>query len=499
MPKLSQKHFNQEAQSFVDFSGGLNLSKPPEAIGMDEMQAAVNFEFAADTGLLKVRGGLESQAHFDYPIRDIFPIAGGNAALVRAGDFLYRLLDGNVQMLGEVDGDMPGAFEYYGNEGNVAMVFGGHVHLYKNADATMMRVVSVDCPTAANAIFYREGRIAVTQTSSAEIRYSAIGDPEQWVHDPDNARLAQFIEVGYNDGCTMAAIGNMVGETIVFKCPPGQPDNGRIYRLQGSVGTTSWRVVEHSKGASAWNSSALTVVSNNMLFITREGMSSLATAMEFGDYRLSWAGAKVNPKISLSLTDNCRLWHMPIKGQVWLWDGVSSNCYIYHYQIGSGAWTTFAFPAVPGAVAAVNNRVLVGLGNTVYELNESTAADNIYNPETEETEVIDIAATWMPKTLVRANEILVKQIHTNYLSTGTSEPQVDIEGFKVPLPMNGQGADIAAADTDIAAADTDTLVPSKTSTVRVRCNIRKWNVTPKIEVKNGLFSLQALHLYLAEI
>jgi hypothetical protein len=496
MAKLAVKHFNQESLGFVDFSGGLQLSKPPESIEQNEMQAAKNFEFAADTGLLKVRGGLEPIYNFDYPIRDIFPVAGGNAALVRAGDSLYHLVGGVAKYLGEVDGDLPGTFEYFGEQGDVAMVFGAHLFLFDNSAQSLKKVESIGSPTAANSIYYRSGRIAVTQIGSDEIKYSGIGDPEQWEHDPENMQRAQFVTVGYLDGCMMAAIGQMVGEVIVFKCPPGQPDNGIIYRLQGEPG--NWAIIQHSKGASAWNSNALTVVANNMLFITREGMSSLATAMEYGDFRLAWAGAKINPKIALQLNDKCRLWHIPIKGQVWLWDGHSRGVWVYHYQIGEGAWTTYEFPEPPQAAAAVNNRTYFGMGNTVYELNEASTADNITRVDTGETSRVNIDALWMPKTLVRPNQILVKKIRTNYLSTDTANPRVNIEGFIVPLPAQGTG-DIAAADKDILVEDFDPLVPSTTYTSRIRCNIRRWDVTPMIEVTNGLFQLSSLHLDMAEV
>jgi hypothetical protein len=496
MPKLASKHFNEERLQFVDFSGGLNLSKPPESLEANEMQAARNFEFSSDTGLLRLRGGLEPVFHFEYPIRDIFPIAGGEAALVRAGDSLYRLLNGVAYLLGSVDGDLPGAFEYFGEEGNVAMVFGGRLYLYIHKTITMRRIDSIDSPTAANALFYRAGRLAVTEIGSDKVRYSGVGDPEMWVDDPDDAQSSKFVTVGYLDGCQMAAVGNMVGETLVFKCPPGQPDNGAIYRLQGDF--PNWTVIQYSRGASAWNSNALATVANNMLFLTRQGMSSMATAMEYGDFRLSWAGSKVNPKLGPMLTDKCRMWHIPIKGQVWVWDGQSKEIWVYHYQIGTGAWTAFSFPEVIGAAAAVDSNTYVGIGQDVYVLNDNATSDNLYDDDPEADVRVPIDGLWSPKTITRANELLVKKIQCNYLSTVESKPQVNIEGFRLPLPLNGLG-DIATEDDDVAQTDPDPLVPSRTSTVRVRCNIRKWDVTPRIEVSNGSFSLSSLAMNVAEV
>jgi hypothetical protein len=455
-----------------------------------------NFEFDPATGMLRVRGGLEPIIDFPDPVRDIFPVAGGDAALVRAGDYLYRLQDGVVQTLGAVNGDLPGQYEYYGDRGNVGMVFGGNIFLYDNDAISLKKVTSLNCPEAANTIFYTAGRIVVTEVGSDLVRYSGVGDPEQWNDVPENAMTSKSVEVGYQDGCEMIAVGQIVGEMIIFKCPPGQPDNGRIYRLQGNY--PNWSIIEQARGASAWNSNAVTVVANNMYFLTRQGLTSLATSMNYGDFQLAWAGQKINPKIKLLLTDNCRLWHMPIRGQVWLWDGHSKDAWIYHYQIGEGAWTAFQFPDVVNAAAAVNERIYVGMGNAVYEINDASTDDNLWDADPSIDDRVPIEALWMPRTLVRPNMLLVKKIRCNYLSTATAEPRVNIEGLIIPLPQSGQG-DVAASDEDVAAADTDSLIPSVTQMVRVRCNINKWEVTPRVEVKNGMFSMSSLSLELAEI
>ena len=74
MPKLSVRHGNADMLMFSDFTGGLNLSCPPESLTETEMRVADNFEFAPETGLLRVRQGLKLVHKFTKPVTDIIPV-----------------------------------------------------------------------------------------------------------------------------------------------------------------------------------------------------------------------------------------------------------------------------------------------------------------------------------------------------------------------------------------------------------------------------------------
>ena len=43
---------------YPSFAGGLNLSVPPESLGVNELTVAENVEYSASTGAMTVRGGL---------------------------------------------------------------------------------------------------------------------------------------------------------------------------------------------------------------------------------------------------------------------------------------------------------------------------------------------------------------------------------------------------------------------------------------------------------
>ena len=489
MPRLSGRHSNSELVIFSDFSGGLNFARPPESIAENEMQEAVNFEFAPDTGMLRVRGGLALVHSFDSMVSDIMPIAGTSAVLVRAGNKVYRLTDhmgsATADHINSVDGTKPVSYELWADGHQMIMTFGGSLFIYDGMN--LNKVETQDAPTMVETLFTRNGRVIVAETGRDKIRYSGIGDPTKWV-EGNNAADAVGIDIGYKDGCNMKGITTMAGELIVFKCPDGQPEHGRIYRLQGDF--PNWKVIPHSKGASAWNPQSIVNVGNDTLFLTREGLANLTTATEFGDYRLGWAGSKVNPRLARLLGDNCRIWPLPIRGQIWVTvDGRNNEIWNYHYQVGQGAWTIFSFPGSVRAVCASGGHVYIAIENSVYRMDENFASDG----------GVTINASLKPRTIFKKNQVLVKGVMAGYQSTTSARPKVKIEKFELPLPPEGQG-DLAFGDSDVAALDDDPLVPEfKSATVRRRCNIRRWSITPEIKSENGLFSLSYLGLEVAEV
>jgi hypothetical protein len=135
MPKLSNKHGNAELVMFSDFTGGLNLMRPPEAIADNEMQTAVNLEFAPDSGILRIRDGIERIYTFPQMISDIIPVPGTKTLLIRSGS-LYKLEDRSSSAVGQVDGDKPVSYEMWGESGQMIMSFGARlqIRLYEEID-----------------------------------------------------------------------------------------------------------------------------------------------------------------------------------------------------------------------------------------------------------------------------------------------------------------------------------------------------------------------------
>jgi hypothetical protein len=487
-----------EKLSFADFSGGLNLIRPGEAIDMNEMQEATNFEFSPEAGLFRVRGGIEPYYTFEGPVLDIFPVAGTGVSIVRVEDKLYRLVDQEALFLGNVEGGGTGTFEYWGEGGQVVMAFGGPLYVYDATTDVLSKVDAPDAPTAVNTVYYRVGRIAVIQAGSDTVRYSGVGDPYMWTEDPDDDSSSKQVDVGYMDGCDINAVGELGGELIVFKSPTGQPEHGRIYRLQNEF--PNWVIELYSKGMSAWSSRAVLTLGDQLMFITKEGVASMVTTNTYGNYMLEWPGLKINPRFAHNLDENCRVWTLPERGQVWFADCNSNEIYIYHYKIGQGAWTKFEMPGTVKAVALVSGRIYVGIDNTVYEMADLLTSDTIVSVLDGQPSVINIQAFWTPKTIFRRNQLLTKMIMANYLTAETSKAELVVERLRIALPANNDDfGDVAATDSDVAALDTDVLFENKTAVIRKRVQFVRWNITPRLEVVNGAFSIASVIFEVAEV
>jgi hypothetical protein len=488
MPKLANKHANAELVTFADFSGGLNLALPPESISNGELQEAVNLEFESDTGALKVRGGLAPVHEFDEPVTDIVNTADGSVLLVRAGNvYQFNTAVYGITDLGAVDGDKPASAALW-DEKNVAVCFGGHIYLYEPTGA-LTQIDTEDAPAEAEILYVRGGRVCVASAGSDTIRVSAVGDASNWIEDSEDDSTAKRLDIGYKDGRDIRAIAATLGTILVFKCPEGQPERGRIYRLQGDF--PDWAVTPYSEGESAWNAQSVANVGNDIMFLTREGMANISSVTEYGDFKLGWAGAKVNPRMSARLTALCSLQNVPEKSQLWVMDGVSGDVWVYHYSIGEGAWTTFSFGEAVTAVGSSNGVTFVALGTKLYRMDDLLEFD--YGNGTH------IDCRLKPKTIMRRNQVLLKQIMVRFDTNEDSEIHVRVENMRLIIKYDESGHEAFSDDED-AYTDNEPLVPPPIQkAVRRRCNIRRWAITPEVVVIVGAFSMTLMELEIAEV
>ena len=490
MAVKSDKHENSEQIYYGDFSGGLNLSLPVEALAKNEMQLAENFEFDQSTGALKLRAGLVLMATMANPILNIAPVAGENAVLIRTNDNkIYRLTDYSISSaLGTIDGTGDLSFVPWGDNNELVMCAGGKLYLY---DGSTVSVVS-ESPAKCDFCFVRAGRVGIVNESDDSLYYSGVGDVHNWQFSTVGSDTwtdsdAVSLQVGYKDGCNIACVANLTDDVIVFKRPAGQPGMGRIYRVKSDY--PNWSVADAARGSSAWNHKSAATTTNDLLFLTQEGVASLGTVSDYGDIKMKWAGAKVNPRIQKEIGNECRMWKMAAAGQVWVRAKASEMVWVYSYGIGGGAWTSFRFPGnVIDATCIGSNRYLA-IGSQIFRMDDSYGTDN------------GSAFTGKVKMqgIRKLGQTLVKQSYISYNSSAASVATLNIEGNLINLPLGGQLSDVAATDTDIASTDTDALIEARSASMRNRMNVRVWDATAYILVTHGPFSLNAIGLEVAEV
>jgi hypothetical protein len=204
---------------------------------------------------------------------------------------------------------------------------------------------------------------------------------------------------------------------------------------------------------------------------------------------MGWAGAKVNPKMALSLSGKCSLRNLPGRGQTWVLDGVSADVWVYFHSIGNRPWTVFRFPGAVSAVTAAGNETYLSVGGNLYHMGDAYPDDA--------GEKID--ARLKTRAITRRNQTLLKRIIAKFDSNSTAEVRVRIEDLELVVKFDDND-DIACLDDDVAYLDDDPLVPPlMSSTIRHRCSIRRWEIAPEIIVLNGSFGMSLLELEIAEV
>lgn len=494
MAILSNKHANAEQVMYNSFIGGLNLSVPAEYVGTTEMQLAKNFEYDKRTGALKLRSGLVLMGTLEYDITGLAPVTGTSALLARCSNGkVYKLSDytitGPYSTLIEGNGTL--SYTLWGDNNELIMCAGGKLYHYVADTDTLTKIT--ESPDRNDFCFTRDGRIASIDTSSDTIKFSGVGDPTNWIMAESPSHVwtqadGIFVEVGYKDGCNMSACAPLTDNLIVFKRPNGQPGQGRVYRLEGSY--PDWTVSDYSSGSSAWNHRSCSTTTNDLLFITSEGVASLGAVSDYGDFKLSWAGAKVNPQISQELSEDCKMWKMPGSSQVWVLAKASSRVYVYSYAVGeSGAWTTFEFPGYIADACECDGARYIAIGKQIFKMDDSFGTDNGNA----------FVGHLKMQAIRKRGQIVIKYLYVAYNSMAASEGYFVINGQKVTLPFGGQLKDYAIADDDIAALDDDPLINSEFGTVRSRVNIRCWDATAELVVEKGPFGLSSIGLEIAEV
>ena len=491
MATKSNKHANAEQVYYGDFSGGLNLSKPAEALDKNEMQLCENFEYDQATGALKLRSGLVLMATLPSPISNIVPVAGADTVLIRCSDNkVYKLTNYSLSSsIGTITGSGDLSAVPWGDGDELVMCAGAKLYYY---DGSAVSIVA-DSPARCDFCFVRAGRVGVVNESDDSLYFSGVGDCTNWQFESNGTEDvwtdadAISLQVGYKDGCDLVAVAPLTNDIIVFKRPAGQPGMGRIYRVTNNY--PDWEVSDHSRGSSAWNHRSVATTTNDLLFLTAEGAASLGTVSDYGDIKMSWAGAKVNPRLAKEIGSACRMWKMAANSQMWVRTKASETVWVYSYGIGDGAWTTFKFPGSVTDACCIGSYRYVAIGSQVFRMDDMFGTDN------------GQAFTGKLKMqgIRKLGMTLIKQAYIAYDSMAESDAKMIIEGHQVDLPLGGQVNDIAYSDTDIAALDDDPLVNSVSSSMRTRVNIRVWDATAELRVEHGPFNLNAVGLEVAEV
>lgn len=472
---------------YPGFTGGLNLSVPPEALPKNELKEAINVEYSHVKGAMTVRGGLFSIRDMSLwgKVQSVAALPGLSGFIVvneiKQGRYITRYCSESV---GFLEGN--GKLSVCQWDGYCLVASGGKLQRLRLGGTPYLETI-FNSPDKCRVVFIRDGRVGVV-TSGNEIRFSAVGDCEAWTNDPEDESSAQYLEIGYKDGMNIDAVIPLSRDLVIFKSPDGEPDKGTIFRLTGEY--PSWTVLEVAHNTGTFSQNSVQAVGNDVHYAGVSGVASLSAVTSYGEIQAQWPDRKVNAVLSRLLSDNAEIWNVPVKQQLWIKPQKGSNM-IWVLDYSAGIWTKFEFPDEPIYASGAWNDVYVFMGNKVYSLLNSQVKDDAGNK--------DITARLEMGTLLNGNQILARKAFVSFRVQPECHAELRLEGFRMQFSHDVKSESIY--DVDDCAYDCNLeLIPSeKVITSRRMCIVRGWTITPEVVMTGGGCALSTMGLEIGEV
>lgn len=478
---------------YPTFDGGLNLAVPSESLAKNELKEALNVEFSPLTGALKVRGGLVWSGRFDSEIDCVVPVRGRRGFLARKKGTrtLYYFRWNNIwPVSGSLTGDGDLSIAAWDDEFVIAS--GGKLQIFSDLELPSLTTIDAS-PDECRFVFVRNGRVGAVSGDDT-IRFSYVGDCEQWENDPDDESTGQFIEIGYKDGMNIDAVVPLSKDLVIFKSPKDEPDKGTIWRLTGEF--PDWVLLEAAHNTGTFGMRSVQAVGDDVFYVAQAGVATLSSVVTYGEIKTSWPDRKIINSLTPLIDRTAQLWDVPGKQQLWLLPSdKAEDIWVLDYI--RGIWTKYRFYQNPVYVAGVDNRLYVFIGRDLYEINDSYTQD-----EMKDAGVKTIEAEIKLGTLLTGRQVLIKGAFISFEIQPQCEAELKLKNFKMPFKY---GADVdyiydSPNDTQYASEDDDPLFPDAgTLTARRRCIVRDWLITPEIKIYGGGCSLSTMGLEMCEV
>ena len=403
--------------SFNDFSGGINISSPGDLIAPNEMQVCQNFYFFANHRSLVPRGGLSKPlTTVGSDIVATFYDIDSNTYLVfdDAGN-IYRVdkLGGMAINVGTLTGKKkPSCVKF---QDRIWIASGDKLQYYDPANAATYTVL--DGPVC-DLVFQRLARLCVCMTGSDRITYSAVGDGESWDTDDNDASTGQWIDIGYGDSGDIIAVVPLATDLMIIK------NNGMIYQLTGDADPASWAVYRVATETDPTGRQAAVPIGNDAVFMSRVGLRTLSTTMDYGNIATGDIGQKFSQLVVQSQFDP-QLFNLR-RHKLLIIRPKEDARYLVAYNYALGAATTLAFPIPITSITETLDKVVIASGNALYKLDDTLSDDS--------GTAIDFAIQL--KDTVGTNKIIVRSIDTDGASDHAGDVKVDVDNIHLTMPTN---------------------------------------------------------------
>jgi len=482
--KIAHKHENVSKINFSDLSGGINLSKNPEAIADNDLQEAENFEYNYLNGQLVTVPGLVSAFAASGTITSMFYFPINNTYIYTTATGIFSTNLTTASSIGILTGGEIPMYELFNDK--VMIASGGNLQIW---NGTVLTTCAIANPIASGSVVpyilkERDGRLVVIDKAHDYLFYSGVGDETNWTFDDIDSN-AKYIEVGYQDGCYITGATFLSTDIIIHK----NNDEGtkqRIFKLTNEY--PDWLVTMVSETESSVNRFSTVAAMNDAYFFSIGGFKSLSTVTDYGAIKLADAGKKLNSYLIKNfVATDVRLYHVPLKNQIWVKKQNDYYFYIYHYATGAFTRRKLYTGQLNGVVC-VNNDVYCAIGSKILKMDDSTYSED----------GTSYTSTLKLKKFTSQSDYLVLRTFMNFNVLGVGSGILTVGRYPINIVLNGVGV-LIYNNTEYIYNNTDIISQASDVKSSAWMNHRIESIEVILQVASGGLSLQNIELLVTEV
>ena len=365
--RLSSKHRNAKTMIRADFSGGLNCSTNPDGIKENQLAVCENMEVDHSTGRLKTVAGTKELIKFSSGTKIIAAAYDeiNRKILVVLSDKSLYAIDASKQTIdnmsyvivnGSINGELYPISAAW--EDGLLIATGDKLQYF---DGLNLKTISTS-PDKCTAVYVRAGRVVVTDEKN--VRYSGVGDEENWTERTNDDSTSKFLEVGYKDGGEVIGMISLSQDIMFIK------NNRHVYRLAGEF--PQWTLNEVSRNVECAGRLSFCSVADAVFILGRNEVQVLQTVEQYGAVKPNNVAILVKKEIQ-QLPPNAKVRFIPPLEQVWF-IGTGGN--VLFYDLVTKSWFKRIFNSEVVDVISIGDNVYIVKPDRISKLDEDTFYDN---------------------------------------------------------------------------------------------------------------------------
>ncbi len=405
--RLGVKHQNQKPIIRADFSGGLNTSTNVDGISENQLSVAVNVEVDHATGRLRTVAGTVDILRFENIFAALYDEINKKLLIVRTDKKVFALDIVTLkisELLGTLSGELypfPASWE------NGLLIASGGKLQYFNGE----ELLTLDSPNATS-VYVRAGRVLITDENS--VRYSGIGDENNWTEDTNDDSSSKFVEAGYKDGGKLIGMINLSSDVLLIK------NNRRIYRLSGEY--PNWQISEVSRNVEVSGRLSYCSVADSVFILGRNEVQNIQTTNFYGDMKPQDVASLVAHEIQ-NLPPNSLLRYVPPLSQIWAISGRDALI----FDLVTNSWYKRQFNSAVVDVITIGNEVLIIKTDRISKLKGDSFSDAGKT----------LKWKWQGQRLVSQHDYLLKRVQVSFtpLDTKNYDGEIKVGNVIVRFPI----------------------------------------------------------------